>query len=64
LNSNLALLYNILLEVDGGKHFHGVTDQELAAEQLSRNHLLMRKIVKDSSLHCLVISIQKRNTNN
>jgi hypothetical protein len=49
---------------DGGEHFQDVLDQELVAEQLSRDHLAMQKQVEESGLHRSVISLNNRNTNN
>jgi hypothetical protein len=48
---------------DGGEHFEDVLDEELSAEQSSRIHLAMQKIIEQSGLHHCVISVNNRNTN-
>jgi hypothetical protein len=55
---------NVSSMTNGGEHFQDITDEELAAEQLSHVRLQMQKKVEASGLHRSVISIQNRNNNN
>jgi hypothetical protein len=54
---------NISNLIDSGDHFDDLTNEELAAEESSRVHLQMRKVVEESGLQRSVISLNNRNNN-